>query len=150
MKILLKKSNSLAIFSKTAAQPLSLASIGLTLLLVGCTTVPPGPPRITRLAPEPSATLAPQITQQEAERIAQINAQVLKDQERDAENARIARQQQLDRQAYGYPYYGYGGGYYGWAPVIQPYAYYGGGHRGRGWRGGFSVGVPFGYYGWPY
>lgn len=149
MKILLNKLRFSTTIAHSGKRALSLPAMVLAGLLVGCTTVPPGPPRITRLAPDPSATPAPQITPQEAERIAQINAQVLKDQERDAENARIARQRQLDRQAYGYPYYGYGG-YYGWAPMIQPYAYYGGGHHGRGWRGGFSVGVPFGFYGWPY
>lgn len=149
MMILLNKFGFSTTSSPVGKYSSSLISMMLAGLLVGCTTVPPGPPRITRLGPEPSALPTPPITPQEAERIAQINAQVLKDQERDAENARIARQRQLDRQAYGYPHYGYGG-YYGWAPMIQPYAYYGGGHHGRGWRSGFSVGVPFGFYGWPY
>ncbi len=105
------------------------------LLLAGCATTLPDGSRIERL-PADAAISAPTLSPQEAQRLAQLNAQVLADQ--NAALAREAReeawrraQQQWYLDAY------YGPGWHGWHD------------RWGAWHPRWSFGL--GWYGpWPY
>ncbi|MFN3564435.1 MAG: hypothetical protein ACK4V1_00415, partial [Burkholderiaceae bacterium] len=68
--------------------PLAMLIAGL---LAGCATAPlPDGSRIERL-PSPEAAAAPTLTQDEARRLAQLNAQILAEQ-----NAARAREEQIE------------------------------------------------------
>lgn len=115
-------------------QPRWLALSAL-LLLAGCATTLPDGSRIERL-PAGATTGTPELGPQEAQKLAQLNAQVLAEQ--DAARAREAReeawrraQQQLQLDLY------YGPGWWGWHDRW--------GHRHPRWSFGL------GWYGpWPY
>jgi len=114
----------------------SKAALICIALLAGCTTMPlPDGSKIQRLPPD-AVIAVPKLTPDEAQRLSQLNARILAEQ--DAARAREAREEARRRAQqqwaldlnYGYP---------GW---------YWGGRHGR-WHPGWSLGL--GWYGpWPY
>jgi hypothetical protein len=105
------------------------------VLLAGCATPLPDGSRIARL-PADAATSAPALSPQEAQKLAQLNAQVLAEQ--DAARAREAREEawrRAQQQMYFDLYYG--PGWWGWHDRW--------GHRHPRWSFGLGWYAP-----WPY